>query len=73
MEVASTTVDMVGRLAERSVRPDQLEVDFALKFATDGNVIVAAASADAALRVRLSYTPDSRTAPPSEAPAPFDG
>ncbi|MGX1886476.1 CU044_2847 family protein [Streptomyces sp. NPDC055287] len=73
VEVASTTVDMVGRLATRSARPDQLEVEFALKFAANGNVIVAGASADATLCVRLVYMSDSRTAPPAEAPSPPGG
>jgi Trypsin-co-occurring domain 1 len=61
LEVAASTVDTLGRLAKRSARPDQIEVEFGLKFAANGNVIVAGASADATLIVRLSYTTASHT------------
>jgi Trypsin-co-occurring domain 1 len=65
VEVASSTVDTMGRLARRSARPHQIEVEFGLRFAANGNVIVAGASADATLLVRLTYAPAS--APPGAA------
>ncbi|WAZ26797.1 hypothetical protein STRCI_008438 [Streptomyces cinnabarinus] len=67
--VASTTVDTVRRLAERSARPDQIEVEFGLAVSASGNIIVAGASADATLNVRLTYTPDARSGAGAGTPA----
>lgn len=56
--VASSTVDVIGQLNERAVRPDQVEVPFGLKFSAQGNVVLAGASGEATLEVTLSYTAD---------------
>ena len=55
MAVASSTVDVIGQLSEQAVRPDQVEVTFGLKFSAQGNVVLAGASGEATLEVKLSY------------------
>ena len=53
--VAESTVATIGQLARRSVRPDEVEVKFGLKFSAQGNVIVAGAAGEATLEVTLTY------------------
>jgi hypothetical protein len=53
--VAESTVNTIGQLAKRSVRPDEVEVTFGLKFSAQGNVIVAGAAGEATLEVTLTY------------------
>jgi 2-polyprenyl-6-methoxyphenol hydroxylase-like FAD-dependent oxidoreductase len=53
--VASSTVDTIGELTARNARPDQIEMEFGLKFSAQGGIIVAGASGEATLTVRLSY------------------
>ena len=53
--VAESTVNTIGQLAKRSVRPDEVEVKFGLKFSAQGNVIVAGAAGEATLEVTLNY------------------
>ena len=60
--VASSTVDVIGQMSERAVRPDQVEVTFGLKFSAQGNVVLAGASGEATLEVKLSYTADQGAA-----------
>ena len=55
MAAASSTVDVIGQMSERAVRPDQVEVTFGLKFSAQGNVVLAGASGEATLEVKLSY------------------
>lgn len=55
--VASSTVATMGRLGERAVRPQKVEVKFGLKFAAEGSVIIAGASGEATLEVTLTYAP----------------
>jgi len=55
VEVASSMADTVSRMAERAVRPDRVEVEFGLKFTMQGNVLVAAAAGEAALKVLVAY------------------
>jgi hypothetical protein len=45
--VASSTVDVIGQLSENTVRPEQVEVTFGLKFSAQGNVVLAGASGEA--------------------------
>lgn len=52
---AVSTLGVIEGLAKRAARPDRFEVEFGLGFSTTGNVIVAGASADATLKVKLSY------------------
>ncbi|MDQ3740750.1 MAG: hypothetical protein M3320_06735 [Actinomycetota bacterium] len=55
LQVALETVDAVRGTAAQAVRPSTVEVEFGLKFSAQGNVIVAGASGEATLVVRLSY------------------
>jgi hypothetical protein len=55
LELASSTAATIGAAAERGARPDRLEVEFGLKISAKGNVVVAGASAEATVNVRLSY------------------
>ena len=57
VEMGSSVAETVRRLARRAARPDRVEVEFGLKFTAQGKVIVAGASAEAALRVLLPTTP----------------
>jgi len=53
--VAESTVSTIGQLAKQSVRPDEVEVTFGLRFSAQGNVIVAGAAGEATLEVTLTY------------------
>jgi succinyl-CoA synthetase alpha subunit len=53
--VAESTVRTIGQLGQRSVRPDEMQVTFGLKFSAQGNVIVAGAAGEATLEVALTY------------------
>lgn len=53
--VASSTVDVIGKMGAQAVRPDQVEVKFGLKFSAQGNVVLAGASGEATLEVTLVY------------------
>ncbi|MEU6819815.1 CU044_2847 family protein [Streptomyces atriruber] len=55
VEIATSTAQAVGRLREQAVRPEQIEVEFGLKFSAQGNVIVAGASGEASVVVRMTY------------------
>ena len=55
LEVAASTVDLIETAAARGARPDHLQVEFGLKFSVRGTVIVAGASGEATLVVRLTY------------------
>ncbi|MEV0326874.1 CU044_2847 family protein [Micromonospora echinospora] len=53
--MATSTVDTIARLGEQSLRPDEVQVKFGLKFSAKGNVIVAGVSSEATLEVTLTY------------------
>jgi len=54
--IGESTLDVIDRLAaSRHARPTSFEVEFGVGFSTKGNVIVAEASADATLKVKLVY------------------
>ncbi|MGO8889488.1 MAG: CU044_2847 family protein [Streptosporangiaceae bacterium] len=54
--VAESAADVIGRLpASPAARPATVEVEFDLGFTANGNVVLAAASASANLRVKLVY------------------
>jgi Trypsin-co-occurring domain 1 len=55
LEIAASTAGLIEDAARRGARPDQLQVEFGLKFSVQGNIIVAGATAEAALVVRLTY------------------
>lgn len=56
VELAGSMSDDIAQTAKRSVRPDQLELEFGLKVSAKGNIIVAGASGEATLRVKLTYS-----------------
>ena len=55
LELAAKTAATLERARERSARPDRLTVEFGLRVSANGNVIIAGASAEATLRVTISY------------------
>jgi hypothetical protein len=63
VEIASSTAEVIGRMAERAARPDHLEVQFGLSIAANGNIIVASASAEATITVTLSYDASKKAEP----------
>jgi hypothetical protein len=56
--VAESTVNTIGQMGRRAVRPDAVEVKFGLKFSAQGSVIVAGAAGEATLEVTLTYQRD---------------
>jgi hypothetical protein len=52
---AASTAKMIDKLGAQGARPQQMEVEFGLGFSANGNVIVAGATANATLTVRLLY------------------
>lgn len=52
---ATSTAEVITKLATRAARPDKLEIEFGLGFSVKGNIIVAAGQADATLKVKLTY------------------
>ncbi|HEY9371912.1 CU044_2847 family protein [Streptomyces sp.] len=61
--IATSAAEGIGRLKDRAVRPEQVEVEFGLKFSAQGNVIVAGASGEASLVVRMTYRGPAADAP----------
>jgi hypothetical protein len=57
VQMASSTAKVIDQVAARAARPDELEIEFGLKISAEGNVIVAGASAEATLVVKLIYKP----------------
>jgi hypothetical protein len=54
VSVAVTVAGSLSRMADQA-RPDRLEVEFGLRFSAHGDVVVAAASGEATLRVLMGY------------------
>jgi hypothetical protein len=52
--VGESTVDVIDRMSQKA-RPHQVEVKFGLKFSAQGNVVLAGASGEATLDVKLVY------------------
>lgn len=55
--VAGSVAQVVKRLAVTGTGPARIKVEFGLKVAAEGKVLVAAASEEAAMRVSLTYEP----------------
>jgi hypothetical protein len=71
--VAGTTAAAIQGMAGHVVRPERVEVEFGLKFTAQGHIVVAGASAEASLVVRVTYpgaVPASSGASASAASAP---
>ncbi|TDD69767.1 CU044_2847 family protein [Actinomadura rubrisoli] len=73
VDVASSTAAMIDATARRAAAPQALEVEFGLKFSAKGNVIMAGASGEATLKVKLTYERTARDEPPAEEDAEEDG
>jgi hypothetical protein len=59
---ATSTAAMIREVGEHA-KPDRVEVEFGLGFSVKGNVIVAGASSDATLKVKLVYDAESAPQP----------
>ncbi|MGH3390349.1 MAG: CU044_2847 family protein [Actinomadura sp.] len=53
--IAASTAEAIDRLHERAVRPEQVEVEFGLKFSAQGGVVVAGVSGESTLVVKVTY------------------
>jgi hypothetical protein len=62
VEVAKSTAEMIEKVAAQAVRPDRVEVEFGLRFAVTGKIIIAGAAGEAALKVTLTYDANQRPA-----------
>ena len=58
VELAESTAETIGEATRRGAQPDGVEVEFGLKFSAHGNVLLAGASGEATLRVKLTYARD---------------
>jgi hypothetical protein len=56
--VASKVAGAIEALAQRSIGPDELQVDFGLSFTVKGDLVVVGSSAEASLRISLTYKGD---------------
>ncbi|MFC4066307.1 CU044_2847 family protein [Actinoplanes subglobosus] len=54
-EIAVSTARMVGRVTRRVGSPESVEVEFGLKVSAKGDVIVAGASGEASLKIKIIY------------------
>lgn len=76
VELASSTVAAVKSAAGRAAAPSAMEVEFGLKFSAKGNVILAGASGEASLKVKLLYqagAPEPDADEPEESDEPDGG
>lgn len=55
VEMGQRTVDALSRAGRGAASPTTVEVEFGLKFSAKGNVIMAEASGEASLKVKLVY------------------
>jgi hypothetical protein len=55
--LGGSVADTVTRLAQQAARPEQVRVEFGLRFTASGSVFVASASGEASLRVSMTYHP----------------
>lgn len=58
--VARSVAGTVMALRAEDVCPQRLEVEVGLKFTVQGDLVLASASAQSSLRVRVSYEPSAR-------------
>ncbi len=54
-QMALEIIDMREKLASHAHRPDQLEIQFGVKFTTQGQIIFASAAAEASLAIKIIY------------------
>lgn len=53
--IAASAVKVRDQLSENARTPDEIDVRFGLKFSAKGDIIVAGASSDASLEVKITY------------------
>ncbi|MDJ0346187.1 CU044_2847 family protein [Streptomyces sp. H10-C2] len=70
VEIASSTAEAIQRLGDRAIRPEQVEVEFGLKFSAQGNVVVAGTSGEASLVIKVMYQAAQAHPHPQPAPQP---
>ncbi|NBE99988.1 hypothetical protein FE391_41690 [Nonomuraea sp. KC401] len=54
-QMAVSALEIKDRVAQHSRKPDQIEIQFGIKFSAQGNIILASASAEASLTVKVVY------------------
>jgi hypothetical protein len=54
-QVAVSAAEIRGRVASRTEEPDQLEIQFGVKFSAQGQIVIASANAEASLSVKVVY------------------
>jgi hypothetical protein len=72
LSIATTTAAVLDKASRAAVHPESLAVEFGLKFSTEGHIIVAKATAEASLKVTLTYAkahPQPSLPNPTENPA----
>jgi hypothetical protein len=60
-ELASKLATTVKTLEARGKRPDHLAIEFGLSFTVEGRLLFVASSADASLKVTISYDQSTQT------------
>jgi hypothetical protein len=65
VEIASSTVDTIRRSACAAAHPDEVKVEFGVKFSAKGDVIVAGVAGEATLKVTLTYRASAAESPGS--------
>lgn len=61
VEMAERTLDAIRRSGRRAASPTTVELEFGLKFSAKGSVIMAEASGEATLKVKLVYEQPATT------------
>ncbi len=57
---ASATLETINAMGERAARPNHVEIEFGIAITAKADIVIAGASANAALKVKLVY--DARDA-----------
>jgi hypothetical protein len=56
LSIATTTASVLEKAAKAAVHPETLEVEFGIAFSAEGHIVIAKATAEASLKVTLTYT-----------------
>ena len=68
LSIATTTAAVLEKAGRAAVHPESLEVEFGIAFSAEGHIVVARATAEASLKVTLTYV---RAHPSLPAPSEF--
>ena len=67
LSIATTTAAVLEKAGRGAVHPESLEVQFGIAFSAEGHIVVARATAEASLKVTLTYARAHSSLPaPSE-------